>query len=133
MNSQEIPLGCEAELLSRLEVAETILAFQFRKPSGFESRPGQSSDLTLVNPPETDSEGNVRTFSIASGPFEDQLMFATRMRDTAFKRSLKTVPLGTSLKMEQAIGSFTLHKNSAKPVVLLAGESRLSSACFEVA
>ena len=131
MNSQEIPLGCEAELLSRFEVAETILAFQFGKPSGFESRPGQSSDLTLVNPPETDSEGNVRTFSIASGPFEDQLMFATRMRDTAFKR--KTVPLETSLKMEQAIGSFTLHKNSAKPVVLLAGESRLSSACFEVA
>jgi hypothetical protein len=41
-------------------------------------------------------------------------MFATRMRDTAFKRSLKTVPLGTSVKMEQAIGSFTLHKNSAK-------------------
>ena len=60
-------------------------------------------------------------------------MFATRMRDTAFKRSLKTVPLGTSVKMEQAIGCFTLHKNSAKPVVLLAGESRLSSACFEVA
>jgi ferredoxin-NADP reductase len=43
------------------------------------------------------------------------------MRDTAFKRSLKTVPLGTSLKMEQAIGSFTLHNNSAKPAVLLAG------------
>jgi hypothetical protein len=67
-----------------------------------------------MNPPETDSEGNVRTFSIASAPFEDQLMFATRVRDTAFKRSLKTVPLGTSVKMEQAIGSFTLHKNSAK-------------------
>jgi ferredoxin-NADP reductase len=121
MAAQEIPLGYAAKLLNRVEVAEDTMAFHFERPPGFEFRPGQSSDLTLVNPPETDSEGNVRTFSIASAPFEDQLMFATRMRDTAFKRSLKTVPLGTSVKIEQAIGSFTLHKNSAKPAVLLAG------------
>ena len=121
MAAQEIPLGYEAKLLNRVEVAEDTMAFYFEKSPGFEFIPGQSSDLTLVNPPETDSEGNVRTFSIASAPFEDQLMFATRMRDTAFKRSLKTVPLGTSVKMEQAIGSFTLNKNSAKPAVLLAG------------
>lgn len=121
MAAQEIPLGYEAKLLNRVEVAEDTMAFHFEKPPGFEFRPGQSSDLTLVSPPETDSEGTVRTFSIASAPFEDQLMFATRMRDTAFKRSLKKIPLGTSLKMEQAIGSFTLHNNSAKPAVLLAG------------
>ena len=48
MTAQEIQLGYEAELLRRFEVAETILAFQFWKPSGFEFRPGQSSDLTLV-------------------------------------------------------------------------------------
>src|SRR5207248_1693971 len=74
-----------------------------------------------LNPPETDSEGNIRTFSIASAPFEDQLRFATRMRDTAFKRSLKKVPLGTVVKMDSAMGSFALHKNSAKPAVFLAG------------
>src|SRR5690242_20796310 len=107
--------------MGRLEVAEATTAFYFEKPPGFEFKPGQSTDLTLVDPPETDSEGNVRTFSIASAPFEDHLMFATRMRDTAFKRSLKTVPLGTLVKMEPAMGSFTLHKNSAKPAVLLTG------------
>src|SRR5499425_2971896 len=121
MAAQEIPLGYEARLLNRVEVAEDTMAFHFEKPPGFEFRPGQSSDLTLVNPPETDSEGNVRTFSIASAPFEDQLMFATRMRDTAFKRSLKKMPLGTVVKMDSAMGSFTLHKNSAKPAVFLAG------------
>jgi ferredoxin-NADP reductase len=77
--------------------------------------------VTLLNPPETDAEGNVRTFSIASAPFEDQLRFATRMRDTAFKRSLKKMPLGTVVNMDSAMGSFTLHKNSAKPAVFLAG------------
>jgi len=97
------------------------MAFQFEKPPGFDFKPGQSVDVTLLNPPETDAEGNVRTFSIASAPFEDQLRFATRMRDTAFKRSLKKMPLGTVVNMDSAMGSFTLHKNSAKPAVFLAG------------
>jgi ferredoxin-NADP reductase len=56
------------------------MAFHFEKPVGFDFRRGQSADLTLLNPPETDSEGNVRTFSIASAPFEDRLVFTTRMR-----------------------------------------------------
>jgi ferredoxin-NADP reductase len=119
--AEEIPLGYEAKLLDRVEVAEDTMAFHFEKPPGFDFRPGQSSDLTLVNPPETDSEGNVRTFSIASARFEDRLMFATRMRETAFKRSLKAMPIGTAVKLEPATGSFTLHKTSAKPAVLLAG------------
>jgi len=122
MTTQEIPLvGYQSQLLNRVEVAEGTMAFHFEKPPGFDFKPGQSVDLTLLNPPETDSEGNVRTFSIASAPFEDQLRFATRMRDTAFKRSLKNVPLGTVVKMDSAMGSFTLHKNSAKPAVFLAG------------
>jgi ferredoxin-NADP reductase len=97
------------------------MAFHFEKPSQFEFKPGQSADVTLFNPPETDSEGNTRTFSIASSPFENQLTFATRMRDTAFKRSLKKMPLGTDVKIDSPMGSFTLHKNSAKPAVFLAG------------
>ena len=122
MAVQEIPLGYTPKLLNRVEVAEGTMAFHFEKPPGFAFNPGQSSDLTLLDPPETDSEGNIRTFSIASAPFQDQLMFATRMRDTVFKRSLKRVPLGTQVKMEPPMGSFTLHKNSAKPAVFLAGE-----------
>jgi ferredoxin-NADP reductase len=122
MIAQEIsPLDDRPRLLGRDEVAEGTMAFYFEKPSGFDFKPGQSADLTLFNPPETDSEGNTRTLSIASAPFEDKLTFATRMRDTAFKRSLKQLPLGTGVKINSALGSFTLHKNSAKPAVFLAG------------
>jgi ferredoxin-NADP reductase len=122
MAAEEVPVSAYASrLLNRVEVAEGTIAFHFEKPTGFDFKPGQSADLTLSNPPETDAEGNVRTFSIASAPFEDQLMFATRKRDTAFKRSLKKMPLGTVVKMDSAMGSFTLHKNSAKPAVFLAG------------
>ncbi len=109
------------KLLSRAEVAEGTMAFHFARPLGFEFRPGQAADLTLVNPPETDSEGSTRTFSIVSPPFEDRLTFATRMRDTAFKRSLRTIPLGTEINISQPSGSFNLHKNSSKAAVFLAG------------
>jgi ferredoxin-NADP reductase len=122
MAAEESPLaGYRPKLLNRVEVAEGTMSFHLEKPPGFDFKPGQSSDWTLENPPENDAEGNIRTFSIASAPFENEVMFATRMRDTAFKRSLKTVPLGTPVKMEPPTGSFTLHKNPVKPAVFLAG------------
>ena len=122
MAAKEIPIaGYGPRLLGRVEVAEGTMAFHFEKPPHFDFKPGQSADLTLSNPPETDAEGNTRTFSIASPSFENQLTFATRMRDTAFKRSLKKMPLGTEVKIDPPTGSFTLHKNSTKPAVFLAG------------
>lgn len=109
------------KLLNKGTVAEGTMAFSFAKPGGFDFKPGQSADLTLLNPQETDAEGNVRTFSIVSAPSENNLTFATRMRDTAFKRVLRNMSPGTELKLEGPMGSFNLHKNTAKPAVLLAG------------
>lgn len=109
------------ELIKRETVAEATMAFHFAKPSGYQFRAGQSVDLTLVDPSETDAEGNTRTFSIASPPFEDELLFITRLRNTAFKRTLATAAFGTSLRIGDAMGSFALHKNAAKPGVFLAG------------
>jgi ferredoxin-NADP reductase len=43
------------------------------------------------------------------------------MRDTAFKRVLKMVPLGTEFTMEGSGSSFTLHNNVAIPAVFLSG------------
>ncbi len=109
------------KLLSKKTVAEGTMAFSFAKPAGFDFKPGQSADLTLLNPAETDAEGNVRTFSIVSAPSEDDLTFATRMRDTAFKHVLRDMAPGTEIKLESPMGSFNLHKNAAKPAVFLAG------------
>lgn len=111
----------KSRLIRREEVAEGTMAFHFEKPSGFTFKAGQSADVTLVDPQDTDAEGNTRTFSIASPPFENELVFTTRMRDTAFKRSLKNLPPATEVKIGSAAGSFTLHKNPAKPAVFLAG------------
>jgi ferredoxin-NADP reductase len=121
MATNAVLVAVQARLMRREEVAEGTMAFHFEKPSGFTFKAGQSAHVTLTDPPETDTEGNTRTFSIASPLFENELVFTTRMRDTAFKRSLKKVPLATEVKIGSATGSFTLHKNRAKPAVFLAG------------
>ena len=122
MTENETPItDYRSKLLNRVEVAEGTIAFHFAKPAGFIFKAGQFADVTLIDPPETDPEGDVRTFSITSPPFESELVFTTRMRYTAFKRSLKKVPLATEVEISAASGSFTLHKNSAKPAVFLAG------------
>lgn len=108
-------------LKQRREVADGTMAFYFSKPPGFTFKPGQFCDFTLVDPPETDAEGNVRAFSIASAPHEEELVIATRMRDTAFKRVLRTMPLGTEIQIEGPMGNLILHNNAARPGVFLTG------------
>jgi ferredoxin-NADP reductase len=97
------------------------MAFYFIKPADFQFRPGQAISLTLLNPPETDAEGNRRTFSIASAPFDADLMIATRMRDTAFKRVLGKAAPGLEVRILGPIGSFVLPGKAEKPAVLLSG------------
>jgi len=109
------------KLKDRFSVAEGTLALQFEKPANFIFRSGQSIDLTLRNPSETDAEGNVRTFSIASSPEEDLLMVATRMRDSTFKRELAKMPLDTEIIITVASGGLVLHNNSARTAIFLAG------------
>ena len=109
------------KLQSKEDIADGTMAFYFEKPQGFTHKAGQYADLTLMNPEETDSEGNIRTFTLANAPYEESLMFATRMRDTAFKRVLKNMPIGTEITLDAPHGSFTLHNNDSVPAVFLTG------------
>lgn len=111
----------QARLRKHEEIAERTMAFHFEKPPGLEFRAGQFIDLTLLHPEEMDSQGATRTFTIASAPYEDELLLATRMRNTAFKRVLGALPAGAGVKLEGPMGSFTLHRNPAKAAVFLAG------------
>jgi ferredoxin-NADP reductase len=111
----------ESQLIDKRLVAEGTMEFRFKRPPGFEFKAGQYLDLFLVNPPETDSEGSVRTFSITSTPSDQHLAIATRLRDTAFKRVLKSAEISLPVKIEGPMGSFTLHQNVSRPAVMLAG------------
>jgi ferredoxin-NADP reductase len=112
---------CLMKLNSRQEVAEQTMAFRFAKPASFASTPGQAIEVTLLDPPESDSEGDSRVFSIASAPHEDFIMVATRLRDTAFKRVLRNLPLGTEVKIEGPFGDLKLHNDKSRAAVVLTG------------
>jgi len=116
-----LTLTYEARLAKKEDVAENTMAFHFERPHGFFFKPGQYLDVTLTNPQQIRPEDNIRPFSIASSPKEDYLTVVTRMRDTAFKRALRAVPLNGQVRLQGPFGYFTLHHNANKPAVLLAG------------
>lgn len=111
----------QIKLKNREEIASKTFSFFFEKPEGFQFTAGQFLRFTLIDPPETDAEGDSRTFSIASAPHEDDLMITTRMRDTAFKRVLKSLALGSELTVKGPYGKMTLHEDASRPAVFLTG------------
>jgi ferredoxin-NADP reductase len=109
-----------ASLVRRDLVADQTMSFQFEKPSDWTYGAGQFIDVTLLDPPETDAEGNTRGFSISSAPSEGGITITTRLRDTAFKRVLRTMPLGTAVRIEGPFGDLRLH-DGTRPAVILTG------------
>ncbi|MGD9209615.1 MAG: FAD-dependent oxidoreductase [Desulfobacteraceae bacterium] len=109
------------KLMRQEDVASHTMAFYFKKPEGFEFTAGQAVYVTLVDPPEKDQGGRIRTFSIAGAPQEPELMIVTRMRDTSFKRVLRALAVGKEIEIEGPFGDLSLHKEPAGPVVFLAG------------
>lgn len=93
------------------DVAGGTMAFRFDKPTSFIFTAGQFIDIDLLNPSEKDPAGNTRGFSISSAPYEDTIMVTTRLRDTAFKRVLKIMPLGSQVKIEGPFGNLRLHND----------------------
>lgn len=114
-------IGYKIQLKKGEEIAIGTMAFYFEKPKGFIFKAGQHAVFTLINPPETDAEGDRRVFCLASAPYEKDLMIAMRMRDTAFKRVLKILPVGSELLMSSALGTFILHGGVARSAVFLVG------------
>lgn len=109
------------KLLAHKELAYETMGFIFDKPHNLTFKAGQAADFTLINPPETDAEGNTRTFSLCNPPSAHEIMIATRMRDTAFKRVLKNMHIGTAVEFKGPTGSFTLHNKKSKAAVFLTG------------
>lgn len=121
MSTVAAPAVFKTKLIEREEIANQTMAFRFEKVPGWRFTAGQAIDITLIDPPESDGEGNTRGLSIASTPLDDTIMVATRLRDTAFKRVLRSAPLGTEVQIEGPFGNLTLHNNAARAAVFLCG------------
>lgn len=95
-------------------VAENTKAFWLKKPKGFLFKPGQYFQVYVNDDPHT--------FSIASAPHEDGLLFATRIRESsAYKQALDKLQEGDSIEIGEVGGQFVLPRDPAEPIIYLVG------------
>jgi hypothetical protein len=88
----------------REEVAERTMAFPFEKPADFQFKARQFVEAELIGPAEMDSQAAVRAFPIANPPYESELLVATRVGNSAFKRALAVLLFSTELISADGIG-----------------------------
>ena len=110
-----------SKLLRKEEIAEGTMAFYVEKPQDFSFTSGQHATFQILQPKETDEEGDSRTFSFITVPSDNEVGFATRMRDTAFKRNLKNAPEGMEIAIKNPRGSLVLPTEVKRSLVMLAG------------
>jgi ferredoxin-NADP reductase len=84
--------------------------------------PGQYFFVTLPDVGYQDDKGLRRHITVVTSPNEKGVLgFATRMRDSAFKRSLGELPVGAEVDVESPKGNFVLPENTSRPLVFVAG------------
>ena len=105
----------DVKLLARHEIADGTMEFHFTRPDGFEFKAGQAIELLLPQP------AGGHAFSLVNSPSEGELVVATRMRESVYKRALRALPIGASAKVDGPFGSLTLHRNPSRAAVFIAG------------
>lgn len=112
----------KARIIKRKEIAQGTLQVTFELEEEVTFRPGQYVFMSLINSPYNDEEGIRRHFSIASSPNDKKnLTIATRLRDTAFKKSLNELPIGSQVEISNITGGFVLPQDQTRPLVFIAG------------
>lgn len=85
-------------------------------------RPGQYFFVTLPDGGHQDDKGLRRHLTVVTSPTEKGVLgFATRMRDSAFKRTLGELPVGSEVEVEPPKGKFSLPEDPSRPLVFVAG------------
>jgi ferredoxin-NADP reductase len=112
-----------ARIKEKQEVAKQTLLVTFDllgREIDFE--PGQYFFVTLPDLGHQDERGLRRHISVVTSPNERGVLgLCTRLRDTAFKRTLAELEVGAEVDVEEPKGDFVLPKESDQPYVFIAG------------
>ena len=113
----------QARIKEKQEVAKGTLLVTFDLQGGdVDFKPGQYFFVTLPEVGYQDERGLRRHITVATSPNEKGVLgLATRMRDSAFKRTLRELPVGTEVEVEQPKGDFALPEETSRPLVFVAG------------
>ena len=84
--------------------------------------PGQYFFVTLPDIGYQDEKGLRRHITVVTSPNERGILgLCTRLRDTAFKRTLAELPVGADVEVEEPKGSWVLPRETDRPYVFIAG------------
>jgi ferredoxin-NADP reductase len=113
----------KARIKEKREVAKGTLMVTFDLLGDeVDFRPGQYFYVTLPDVGHQDDKGLRRHISVVTSPNQKGVLgLATRMRDSAFKRSLRELPVGAEVEVEPPEGDFLLPEDTSRPLVFIAG------------
>jgi ferredoxin-NADP reductase len=112
-----------ARIKEKREVAKGTLMVVFDLlGEEVEFEAGQYFWVTLLDPPYDDEKGPRRHITVVTSPNDRGVLgLATRVRESAFKRSLAELPVGSEADVEQPKGTFVLPEDTEQPYVFIAG------------
>jgi ferredoxin-NADP reductase len=111
----------KATVADKREVAKGTLFVRFAVEDYPEYRPGAYFWVELPDRGHEDEKGLRRHISLATSPTERGVGLATRLRDTAFKRTLAELEVGDEVQVEEPKGSFLLPEDTSAEYVFVAG------------
>jgi ferredoxin-NADP reductase len=105
------------------EVAQgTLLVIFDLQGEQVDFRPGQYFWVELPNRGHDDEKGLRRHISVVTSPTERGVLgLCTRLRDTAFKKTLAELKVGDEVEVEPPKGDWQLPEDTSKPYVFVAG------------
>jgi ferredoxin-NADP reductase len=112
-----------ATVKEKREVARgTLLAIFDLGGQVVDFRAGQYFWVELLDPPYEDEKGPRRHISVVTSPTERGVLgLCTRIRDSAFKRSLAELEVGAEVEVEEPKGDFKLPEDTEPHYVFIAG------------
>jgi ferredoxin-NADP reductase len=112
-----------AQIKEKREVAKgTLLVIFDLLGREVDFKPGQYFWVTLLDAPYDDEKGPRRHITVVTSPNERGVLgLCTRLRDSAFKRSLAELPIGAEVEVEEPKGSFLLPEDTTQRYVFIAG------------
>ena len=110
-------------LAAKRSETEGVTSFMFTGDTQIKLQAVQFLHYTLPHP-DADERGITRYFTIASAPFEGQVLLTTRFaskRSSTFKHALRQLPLGAAVEVGEPDGDFVIGDPSDRHVFIAGG------------
>lgn len=107
-------------LIEKRRATKDVTSFIFKPEVPFSWKAGQFLRYTLLHD-NPDQRGQDRYFTIASAPFENNVMLTTREGVSSFKRALFSLPVGSQILAEGPKGNFVVNDPELNYIFIAGG------------